>query len=372
MPSQSVSAAKPPTGSAPVVQRPPSGYGARVLLEDMIRAAGEVFAAKARQAAGAEAVGPFRCVACHSDRAHELFSEEIPEAFGHHVVRCDECGLVSTHPMPSLENLPGFYGDVYYGAENAKFGPLTEIFIFLFRIARLRALRTMGIKDGAVLDVGCGRGLFLHLIQRAGYVGWGTELSEKSAAAARRVIGDRLRIGPVVECGFGEAQFDAITAWQVFEHLHDPDVTLRELHRIMRPGGALVLSQPNIDSWQARWSGAHWFHLDVPRHLYHYSPHTLEAMLKAHGFDVESTSHYSLEQNPFGLLQSALHRLGRPHFGLYDLLRGPMDKVSRSRWQRLPGYGVYLAVFPFAVAASGFWSLIGSGATFTVLARRVD
>jgi SAM-dependent methyltransferase len=347
-------------------------HGIGVLLADMFRAGADTLARRPRRARGGAATHPFRCALCHHTTAHELFPEAVPASFGHHVVRCDGCHLVSTHPPPPVDRLVDFYGDVYYGTENSKFGPLTEVFVLLFRIARLRALRLMGVRRGTVLDIGCGGGQFLRVIERVGYTGWGTELSEAAAAGARRVVGDRVRVGPLVGCAFATGQFDAVTAWQAFEHLHDPEATLRECHRIMRPGGALVLSVPNIESWQARWAGADWFHLDLPRHLFHYSPRTLGAMLAAHGFRPTIVSHYSLEQNPFGLLQSALHRLGAPHFGLYNLLRGPLDRTTRQRWRRLPGYAAYLAAFPLAAAVSSLWSLLRSGATFTVLARRVD
>ena len=132
------------------------------------------------------------------------------------------------------------------------------------------------------------------------------------------------------------------------------------------------MSMPNIESWQARWAGASWFHLDLPRHLFHYSPVTITAMLEAHGFRVDRISHYSLEQNPFGLLQSALHRLGGTHLGLYRLLRGPVNRRERARMRRLPLLAAYLVAFVPAAAISTVWSLLRSGATFTVLARRVD
>lgn len=266
--------------------------------------------------------------------------------------------------------IPSLYGEEYYGTENKKFGPLTEAFVFLFRIARLRAVYLTGVRRGAILDLGCGRGLFLRIMERVGFVAWGTELDESSARAARQ-RGVQVRTGPLAGCDFDAGQFDVITAWQVFEHFRDPDAVLRECHRILRPGGALIMSMPNIESWQARWAGASWFHLDMPRHLFHYSPDTIKAMLAAQGFRLERISHCSLEQNPFGLLQSALHRLGGSHLGLYRLLRGPADRRERARARRLPLLAAYLAAFVPAAAISTFWSLLRSGATFTVLARRV-
>jgi 2-polyprenyl-3-methyl-5-hydroxy-6-metoxy-1,4-benzoquinol methylase len=341
------------------------------LIRDLTSAAADVLARRPRRASGPPTPAAFYCLLCGGESAHELMPESVPESRGYHVARCDRCGLVATVPPPPVEAIPAFYGEEYYGTENKKFGPLTELFIFLFRVARLRAVYLTGIRRGALLDLGCGRGLFLRVMQRAGFLTWGTELDEASARAARQ-SGSRVATGALVDGHFEAGQFDVITAWHAFEHFRDPDVVLRECHRILRPGGALIMSMPNIESWQARWAGASWFHLDLPRHLFHYSPSTITALLDAHGFRVERISHYSLEQNPFGLLQSALHRVGGTHLGLYRLLRGPMDRRQRSRARRLPLLAAYLAAFMPAAAISTCWSLLRSGATFTVLARRVE
>jgi len=288
-------------------------------------------------------------------------------------VQCDRCAVAFLHPTPARADIPGFYGLSYYGEENAKFGPFTERFILLFRLARVRALRSVGVRTGRVLDLGCGRGMFLKVLQGRGFDVYGTELDESAARSARQQVGaHRIHTSAIEDLPLPAGHFDAITAWQVFEHLPDPSGTLDACHRLLRPNGSLLLSVPNVASWQARWAGAEWFHLDVPRHLYHYCPDSLTALLERHGFRVETISHYSLEQNPFGLLQSALHRLGAPHMGLYNLVRGPLDRQERSRLQRLPFYAAYLAAFPIVAFVSYCWSALGSGATFTVLARRVD
>jgi SAM-dependent methyltransferase len=355
--------------------RPAAGdTGVRALVRDAARAFADAIARRPRRPAGGPVLAGFRCALCRGEHAHELFAGPIPESRGFGVVRCDRCALVATHPLPAADAIQAFYDPLYYGRENAKFGPLTEVFILLFRLARLRALRLAGVRRGTILDVGCGRGLFLRLARRAGYDVLGTELNETSARPARRSVGDdRVHAGPLETAGFATGRFDAVIAWHVFEHLPDPAGTLAECRRIVRPGGVLILAVPNIESWQARWAGAGWFHLDVPRHLFHYGPGTLSAMLVRHGFRPEWLSHYSIEQNPFGLLQSVLHRLGRTHLGLYGLLRGPLDPDEpRHRLRRVSGYLAYLAVFPAAALVSTLASLLRTGATFCVIARRTD
>lgn len=338
----------------------------------MMRAARDVRAGRPLVAQGRREQTAHVCALCGGRDARGLFAAPAPGQGPRSVVQCLGCSLVSVCPLPDPAEIPGLYGPDYYGELNQKFGPLTELFVLLFRLARVRALRAMGVRGGKVLDVGCGRGQFLRLLKRLGYEISGTELSADSAAAARRHLGGRVRVGALQECNFADEEFDAVTAWQVFEHLEDPRATLRECRRILKPGGALVLSMPNIESWQHRWARCEWFHLDLPRHLYHYSPATLARLLESEGLELSGISHFSVEQNPFGFLQSALNRLGARHNGLYQMLRGPRERDRRDRARRLPAYLAYLAAFPLATVVESVWSFLGAGATFTVLARKAD
>jgi hypothetical protein len=72
--------------------------------------------------------------------------------------------------------------------------------------------------------------------------------------------------------------------WHSLEHVHAPLTVLREAHRLLVPGGQLVVAVPSIDSWPFRWFGSSWYGLDLPRHLTHFAPWTLELMLERAGF----------------------------------------------------------------------------------------
>ena len=252
------------------------------------------------------------------------------------VVQCDVCGLVYTNPRPSSEEIEKFYAQHYYGRQNLRFKALVELPIRLFRRQRSRKILRL-MDSGRILDVGCGRGRMLDEFKRRGWETFGTELSEQAAGAAREEFGLNVRSITLEDWGFEDKFFDVITLWHVLEHLPDPHGTLGEVNRIMKDDGLLVVSTPNFDSFQARVSKEKWFHLDVPRHYYHFSAGTLTRMLESVGFRVWRQHFFSLEYDPFGLMQSLLNMLGGEPNLLYNLLKSDSGGILKLDWAHLLG-----------------------------------
>ena len=101
-----------------------------------------------------------------------------------------------------------------------------------------------------------------------------------TAAEASRRVGQSIGLAGLVD--FQEGSFDAITLWHVLEHVHTLNDTLRQLIRLLRPGGTLLIAVPNVESFDAQHYGPDWAAYDVPRHLYHFSPRTMKLLLKKH------------------------------------------------------------------------------------------
>ncbi len=161
-----------------------------------------------------------------------------------------------------------------------------------------------------------------------------------------------------------------VVLWHVFEHLKHPDQTIEEIHRILKPGGKLIIAVPNFSSWQARWAGEHWFHLDLPRHLFHFPLSALRRLVEDRGFEYLSAHHFSLRQNPFGWVQSAMNRLAfLPRNALYSLLL----RSSETRF-KFPMRTALLAAFvlgmPFALGLSIMAALFRQGASVHVVWRK--
>lgn len=313
------------------------------------------------------AKGP--CPVCRESAARPRFHVEGVDA---PLVVCERCGTGRFDPLPDPAVIRAYYPDSYYGEPGHKFQPLVETLVRAIGSRHLGFLARALAPGARVLDVGCGRGVTLAALADRGFEVHGSEISaEATRGADPRAeirIAQHLR-----EAGYSPACFDLITIWHVLEHLPDPRGTLEEAARLLVDGGRLIVAVPNFSSLQARWSGADWFHLDLPRHLFHFPLSALEHLLRDCGFEIESAHHFSLRQNPFGWIQSAFNRwTGLPRNALYTLLHsraaaGPAPFARRVRLRLWLGL---LLGAPLALVATLVETALRSGATVHVVARK--
>lgn len=287
---------------------------------------------------------------------------------------CAACGLVSTAPVLGEEEILAFYPPAYFGRHNRRFNPLFEWLIRVFRARRARFIERHA-RRGRLLDVGCGRGLLPHLMRARGWEAEGIELSDTAAEHARNVLGVPVHVGRLEQSPHPAASFDVVVFWHVLEHLAQPRSALRRAHELLAPGGLIVVALPNYESLQARVGGRGWFHLDVPRHYHHFGLEVLRHLLTDEGFEVELVSHFVLEQNPYGWVQSLLNRLGfRPNF-LYEILKSESARTEAHPIVSHPAQALLMllalvGILPLSAVLFTVELLLRRGGTVEVYARR--
>jgi SAM-dependent methyltransferase len=212
------------------------------------------------------------------------------------LVRCRHCGLIYQNPQLTLAELAAHYPEEYLpyagalAAEPSRFRRLDKS----YGLARAgRRVAHHRPEPGYLLDVGCATGLFLNMMRERGWQAAGVELNPLAADYARRTFGLEVQTGTLEDAAYPAATFDAVTLWDVLEHVVDPKGTLAEIGRVIKPGGLLVLGLPNPAGVEARLFGDQWVGWDRPRHLNLFTPQVLRRYLSEAGFRLESIESFS-------------------------------------------------------------------------------
>ena len=163
---------------------------------------------------------------------------------------------------------------------------------------------------GRVLDVGCGSGVLLARMKSFGWETHGIEV-DANAVQAARARGLDIRHGQLAECAFPENHFDAVHLSHVIEHVYDPKALLRECHRVLKPGGTLVVLTPNTASWGHRRFKAAWLNLDPPRHLILFNRRNFRSLAESSGFAITRLDTSVHSAWVYGGLSRAAERTGR-------------------------------------------------------------
>lgn len=211
------------------------------------------------------------------------------------------CGLVWLDPKPLPEQLGKLYSAYYTHSATGSAPPpdvaayrsrgvkrllksaLGVLFFWKRDIFRSDFLHLEGMPPGALLEIGCGDGTFLAAAARNGWCTSGLDFDAAAVAAARQ-RGVDAQVGELTSGRYAAESFDAIVMNNVIEHLWNPRETLAECHRLLRPGGRLVMVTPNFDSLGRRRFGRNWRGLEPPRHLYLYTARSLRSLCRRAGF----------------------------------------------------------------------------------------
>jgi len=231
---------------------------------------------------------PRDCPACGSPQTAAFGPRRAPPPAQIATARCARCALVFVDPVPSEATRGESYGADYYepwqGREEG-----ARIRLWKRRLALIEERSPRG----ALLDIGCGDGLFLKIARQAGWKVEGVEFSLEGARRASQRLGRPVAVGDLAHEHLLTGPFDVLTLWHVLEHLAEPAPMLDAARVRLRPGGLLVVAVPNLDNlpMQIAYRLARGRRLPLYErgarepHLSHFSPSVLAAFLERRGFE---------------------------------------------------------------------------------------
>lgn len=207
-------------------------------------------------------------------------------------VKCIHCGLIYQNPRPSINHLSNLYPSTYppFDPQQRSLGWISKKLV-KYGLEKRCNIVTRYKKRGRLLDLGCATGDFLHAMSsNPAWELFGVDTSRHAAEIARTKYHINVFVGSLEEALFPLEYFDVITIWEVLEHIYAPISTLEEINKILKPDGILVIRVPNFHSFDAKLFGKYWAGYDAPRHLYVFSPSTIERILNKAGFNIIETN----------------------------------------------------------------------------------
>jgi 2-polyprenyl-3-methyl-5-hydroxy-6-metoxy-1,4-benzoquinol methylase len=247
-------------------------------------------------------------VELYQDRRDSLF--DAPGSWDFRRCSKPSCGLIWMDPVPAPQEIGKLYSNYYTHRDNQdsqpslprkvrrfirdcyfadRFGyvdvvaswyrPLGRL-LYLFPVRRLGLdfdiMRLPARPGGRLLEIGCGSGAFLARMRTLGWNVFGVDPDPAAVSWGQRVHNLDLTCGTWEQMGFPADSFDVITMNHVIEHVHDPVGLLTECQRILRPGGNVILTTPNADSWGHKMFAGDWRGLEPPRHFMIFSTRNLQ------------------------------------------------------------------------------------------------
>lgn len=233
-----------------------------------------------------------QCPVCKSaDIAFKLAAKDYTvsnESF--EIWECKVCTFAFTQNIPAANEIGKYYqSSDYVSHSDTKQGLINRLYHLVRSItlqSKKRLIRNVTtLAKGELLDIGAGTGAFAATMKKAGWNVKGLEPDEVARQNAKANHQLELETLDVLHQQ-PSSNYDAITMWHVLEHVHDLHQYLDTFYRILKPSGTLIVAVPNYTSEDASIYKEHWAAYDVPRHLYHFSPHSMDILMEQHNMQV--------------------------------------------------------------------------------------
>ncbi len=217
------------------------------------------------------------CNVCNSDETKIKFVKT-----GIKIWICKKCSFIFVHPPPSIKTQKEYY-DQSHKSGLYKIHSDDDVPIRI-KLNKKRYEELISYKpNGNILDVGCASGFFLDVAAKNGLFTYGIELSSDGANKCKKNHKNTFN-GTLEEARYQNSFFNFVTIYDIIEHVLDPNSTIKEVSRIIKPDGFIVITTPDITSWHAKLLGKRWGMITPFEHLFYFSPNTIRILLEKHGF----------------------------------------------------------------------------------------
>ena len=279
------------------------------------------------------------------------------------VVRCRTCGLIRTNRRPTADTIGYYYPDSYGPYRGTEIhsdpinGKILSGFIrVLKKVIQLNVNRIPDLPVGRMLEIGCASGAYLQKMKQLGWEVAGIEPSAYASQQASR-HGHAIFNGPVESAPDPPKPYDLIVGWMVLEHLHDPVNALKKMHQWSAPSARLVLSVPNAGALEFKLFKSRWYALHLPAHLFHFTPQTVERLLKISGWRVQRILHQRSLSNLVASIGYWLQDRKVFQRAASSMIRFPEAKPA-----------IQMLLYPLSLIFGAF----GQTGRMTIWARKID
>jgi 2-polyprenyl-3-methyl-5-hydroxy-6-metoxy-1,4-benzoquinol methylase len=221
--------------------------------------------------------------------------------------------LLITSPQPSPENLGRYYeSNDYISHTDSKRSLFEKAYHFVKGIAlknKLNLINNCSSLKGNLLDIGAGTGDFLFTAKQNGWETIGVEPSEKAKGIA---IGKGIKFSDSTQ-DLESHSFDVITMWHVLEHVPNLEIQIKELKRLIKPNGTIIIAVPNFKSYDANYYGKFWAAFDVPIHFWHFSKTAIQLLFEKENIKLEKVLPMKFDSFYVSLL-SEKYKKGKMNF----------------------------------------------------------
>jgi len=201
--------------------------------------------------------------------------------------QCSNCGFLFTQDAPSESEIARYYkSEDYISHSDTNKGLINKIYHIVRKIMLSKKYKLINRLPGDknILDIGSGTGYFLNFMKQKGYDTMGIEVDENARSYGKEKF--QLNILPPEDFinGSIDRKFSFISMWHVLEHISDPNKYMQIIHNLLTNDGYVIIALPNNSSYDAAHYKNYWAGYDVPRHLWHFTPDTLEQFAQKSGF----------------------------------------------------------------------------------------